>query len=190
MSSDSETEDGQLHADHLEGLFLVAVLDAGAKLPGEGLADDGNEQVEKDDDVEDAAEEEDHPVTLTEELQVPIELTQSVQERLLPRFQVGLPVFLVVRGVRTCSSRFNVALQLENFVNWKEGVGEGKDANDQDAHEHQHVAKTGNDHAHEPTEKWEYTQLDQESAPDEQGTPCLDGPEVGVAVVFIEDVEE
>jgi len=101
----------------LEGLLLVAVLDAGAKLPCEGLADDGNEQVEKDDDVEDAAKEEHHPVALTEELQVPVEFTQSVQERLLPRFQVRLPVHLIVCGVRSFIRNLNEALQLENFVN-------------------------------------------------------------------------
>jgi len=85
---------------------------------------------------------------------------------------------------------FDLTFKCQDGVDRIESIGEGKDTDDEDDHEDFHINQASDDHSHNPTKDRDDTQFDQESVPNEEGNPCLNGPELSVLVIFIEDVEE
>ena len=86
---------------------------------------------------------------------------------------VCLSVLLVHGCIRFLFATLDITIDEHDFVDGQEGISEGKDTDDQDDHESQHVIYAGHDHADKPAELADDPQLEQESEPEEQGSPSL-----------------
>ena len=195
-----EAVPGVLHDNHLFSLFLVTGLRGSTKEVGECFRNDGNQEIEKQDNVDNDAKEENEPVTLSVEFKSWVELAKSGQEWLLPSDDIGAPVLVVifletghlvtainqktvVNDDRSWDIGFGyitILLSLHDsnhLLDRKEAISKCKDTNDKHNEEDFHIIKAGLEHSNEPAEAWNSSQVKQKSAPHEERSPSLNCPE-------------
>ena len=175
-----ETEEGILHVADLSCLLLVSFRNFGLEHLWESLTDDGNQRIQKNDDVEQDAKDEDDPVDISVLHQVFIGGGQgSSQEGDFDRTEVVKEIFVVDVSIFWDFSRLCHASQLENFPERQVRIGECKNTDREDDQEWLHVAETLDDESDHPTEGVQCAQEQEESQPNADASPALDRPEVG-----------
>lgn len=164
------------------GSFVVKGEDA-----SEGLWNQGNEQIEKHDNLHNCAQEKDDPIFEAQLcLEVHVKFGHRIEVRDLPLLDVGF------KNTRIDISFFDfyrvwLFLENENLFESEERVSKGKcndKVHNQEGHEvGQHIHADTND----PPKVLHRVQLHQKSWPNQQGAPRIDPPEVLLIYVYTID---